>query len=63
MRVLVIGKGGREHALCRSLAADPAVTDLHVAPGNPGMAAHATRHEVDPADPAAGNKVGQSHEP
>ena len=53
MRVLVIGSGGREHALCRALAADPAVTDLHVAPGNPGMAAHATRHEVDSADPAA----------
>jgi len=53
MRVLVIGKGGREHALCRSLAADPAVTSLHVAPGNPGMAAHATRHEADPEDPAA----------
>ena len=53
MRVLVIGSGGREHALCRALAADPAVTALHVAPGNPGMAAHATRHEVDSADPAA----------
>jgi phosphoribosylamine---glycine ligase len=53
MRVLVIGSGGREHALCRALAADPAVTGLHVAPGNPGMAAHATRYEVDSADPAA----------
>ncbi|HEX6857627.1 MAG TPA: phosphoribosylamine--glycine ligase [Streptosporangiaceae bacterium] len=53
MRVLVIGTGGREHALCRALAADPAVTGLHVAPGNPGMAAHAARHEVDSADPAA----------
>jgi phosphoribosylamine--glycine ligase len=53
MRVLVIGSGGREHALCRALAADPAVTDLHAAPGNPAMAAHATRHEVDSADPAA----------
>jgi phosphoribosylamine---glycine ligase len=53
MRVLVIGSGGREHALCRALAADPAVTDLHAAPGNPGIAAHATRHEVDSADPAA----------
>ena len=53
MRVLVIGSGGREHALCRALAADPAVTALHVAPGNPGMAAHATRHAVDSADPAA----------
>ena len=37
MRVLVIGSGGREHALCRALAADPAVTALHVAPRNPGM--------------------------
>ena len=53
MRVLVIGSGGREHALCRALAADPAVTALHAAPGNPGMAAHATRHAVDSADPAA----------
>ena len=53
MRVLVIGSGGREHALCRALAADPAVTALHVAPGNPGMAAHAIRHAVDSADPAA----------
>jgi len=53
MRVLVIGSGGREHALCRALAADPSVTSLHVAPGNPGMAAHATRHEVDSAGPAA----------
>ena len=53
MRVLVIGSGGREHALCRALAADPAVTDLHAAPGNPGIAALATRHAVDSADPAA----------
>jgi phosphoribosylamine--glycine ligase len=53
VRILVVGPGGREHALCRALAADPAVTDLHAAPGNPGMAAHATRHAADPADPAA----------
>ncbi len=38
MRVLLIGSGGREHALARSLAADPAVTDLICAPGNPGIA-------------------------
>ena len=47
---LVIGTGGREHALARSLAADPEVVEVHVAPGNPGMAAVATLHDVDPMD-------------
>jgi phosphoribosylamine--glycine ligase len=46
--VLVIGTGGREHALVRALAADPGVDAVHAAPGNPGMAAQATLHEVDP---------------
>ncbi len=53
MRVLVIGAGGREHALVLGLARDPGVTELHAAPGNPGMAATATLHDVDPVDPAA----------
>ena len=38
MRVLVIGGGGREHAICAGLAADPAVVHLTCAPGNPGIA-------------------------
>jgi phosphoribosylamine--glycine ligase len=38
MRVLVIGGGAREHALLRRLSADPAVTALLCAPGNPGIA-------------------------
>jgi len=46
--VLVIGTGGREHALVRALAADPGVHAVHAAPGNPGMAALAILHEVDP---------------
>ncbi|MCP2362968.1 phosphoribosylamine--glycine ligase [Nonomuraea thailandensis] len=51
MRVLVIGSGGREHALCRSLSLDPQVSELHCAPGNPGIAQVATVHAVDPLDP------------
>jgi len=53
MRVLVIGSGGREHALARALARDGDVTALHVAPGNPGIAKIAEIHPVTPADPAS----------
>ncbi|WP_370249034.1 phosphoribosylamine--glycine ligase [Nocardioides sp.] len=50
MKTLVIGTGGREHALARALSLDPAVSEVHVAPGNPGMAVVATLHDVDPLD-------------
>ncbi|MHC5909035.1 phosphoribosylamine--glycine ligase [Streptomyces sp. S6] len=50
MNVLVIGTGAREHALCRSLSLDPAVTALHCAPGNAGIAEVAELHEVDASD-------------
>ncbi len=53
MDVLVIGTGGREHALALALARDPAVTAVHAAPGNPGIAEVATLHDVDPMDGAA----------
>ncbi|MFZ2013097.1 MAG: phosphoribosylamine--glycine ligase [Nocardioides sp.] len=53
MDVLVIGTGGREHALVHALAADPGVGQVHAAPGNPGMAAVASLHEVDPMDGSA----------
>jgi len=51
--VLVIGGGGREHALAATLGRDPQVESLHVAPGNPGIAAVAHLHDLDPLDPAA----------
>ncbi|OPZ64290.1 MAG: Phosphoribosylamine--glycine ligase [Firmicutes bacterium ADurb.Bin506] len=38
MRVLVIGSGGREHAMCWALAKGPEVQAIYAAPGNPGMA-------------------------
>ena len=53
MKVLVIGTGGREHALALALSRDPQVIEVHAAPGNPGMVAVATLHPVDPLDGAA----------
>ncbi|MDH6226167.1 MULTISPECIES: phosphoribosylamine--glycine ligase [Streptomyces] len=53
MKVLVIGSGAREHALCRSLSLDPAVTALHCAPGNAGIAEVAELRAVDATDGAA----------
>jgi phosphoribosylamine--glycine ligase len=53
VKTLVIGTGGREHALALALSRDPSVTEVHAAPGNPGIAAVATLHPVDPMDGAA----------
>ncbi|MCZ7415338.1 phosphoribosylamine--glycine ligase [Streptomyces sp. WMMC897] len=53
MKVLVIGGGAREHALCRSLSLDPDVTELHCAPGNAGIAEVAMAHTVDVLDGTA----------
>ena len=51
MKILLLGSGAREHALARSLASDPATSDLVVAPGNPGTAAIATNLNINPAAP------------
>lgn len=53
MKVLVIGSGAREHALCRSLSLDPDVSALYCAPGNAGIAEVAELHQVDALDGAA----------
>lgn len=52
MKVLVIGTGAREHALCRSLSLDPDVDALYCAPGNAGIADVAELRPVDPLDGA-----------
>ena len=50
MKILLVGSGGREHALGAGLQADPECTELHVAPGNPGIAEFATCHAIDITD-------------
>ncbi|GGD08056.1 phosphoribosylamine--glycine ligase [Nocardioides daphniae] len=50
MKTLVIGTGGREHALALALSRDPSVTEVHAAPGNPGIGAFAILHPVDLMD-------------
>ena len=53
MRALVVGSGGREHALVWSLSRGGSVDELHAAPGNPGIATLAHCHPVRADDHAA----------
>ena len=60
MKILLVGSGGREHALALGLRADSACTELHAAPGNPGIATLATIHAVAVTDNAALASLAQS---
>jgi phosphoribosylamine--glycine ligase len=53
MNILLLGSGGREHALAWKLAASPLLTKLYAAPGNPGMSEEAECVGLDVADHAA----------
>src|SRR5437016_5153354 len=53
MKVLLLGSGGREHALAWRLTQSPALEELHAAPGNPGIATLGACHPVRAEDTEA----------
>ncbi|WP_250504939.1 phosphoribosylamine--glycine ligase [Bowdeniella massiliensis] len=61
MRILLLGSGGREHALAAALARDPMTELLLIAPGNPGTAAIGTNIELDPCDVDAVVAAAREH--
>lgn len=50
MKVLVIGSGGREHAICYQLSKSSKVTEIHAIPGNPGISKLGTCHNASVED-------------
>ncbi|MGH3114022.1 MAG: hypothetical protein ACRDOP_11225 [Gaiellaceae bacterium] len=53
MNVLLVGAGGREHALAWKISQSPRLGELHAAPGNPGIAALGACHPLRSDDPEA----------
>lgn len=62
MNVLLLGSGGREHALAWKLAQSPRLDSLHAIPGNPGIADHATCHDVSLTDHSAVIEFCRAHD-
>ncbi|WP_156125386.1 phosphoribosylamine--glycine ligase [Kocuria sp. ZOR0020] len=60
VKTLVIGPGGREHAIVRALLRDPGVEEVHAAPGNAGMAQDVPVHPLDTTDPQATVELARS---
>jgi phosphoribosylamine--glycine ligase len=61
VRVLVVGSGGREHALAWKLARSPSLTELHAAPGKPGIATLAECHPIRAEDAEGILGLARSH--
>ena len=59
--ILLLGSGGREHALAAKLAASPRAGKLYIAPGNGGTASCGENVVLDDCDPAAVAAFAQSH--
>lgn len=62
MKILVIGSGAREHALVRSLLADPITETVDCAPGNAGIAQEVPTHPIDVKNAAAVTQLAQQLE-
>jgi phosphoribosylamine--glycine ligase len=61
MNILLLGSGGREHAIAWKLARSPLLTSLFIAPGNPGTARHGINLEISTSDFAAIRQAVISH--
>lgn len=62
MRVLVLGQGGREHALVRALKSSPSVHEVHAAPGSAGIGLEVLCHSWDGADHGALLQIVKKHD-
>ena len=61
MNVMVVGGGGREHAIIKSLRKNPNITELYALPGNGGIATDATCVDIDAKDIAGITAFAEAH--